>query len=53
MAFHYATVGPHEALLFQLDGNNEENTPAHAVAVIRSIHYVGSGPTTKDAPPAK
>jgi|SRR5579871_1884469 len=44
MAFHYATAGAHEAVMVQMDGNNLENTPAHAVALIKSFRYLDDKP---------
>ncbi|MSP58961.1 MAG: hypothetical protein EXR72_01240 [Myxococcales bacterium] len=39
IAFHYATVGPREAIMIQLDGNTETQAPAHALAVIQSLRH--------------
>jgi hypothetical protein len=50
VAFHYAAVGAHEALIIQLDGNSEAGTPEHALALIKSVRYADAAPA---APPAK
>lgn len=61
VAFHYAAVGPHEAVMVQIDGNSEAGTPEHALALIKSVRYAEAatekapdGPAKKPAaPPAK
>ena len=37
LGFHYVAAGANEALMLQLDGNSEADSPAHAAAVIQSI----------------
>lgn len=44
VAFHYAAVAPHEAMMIQLDGNSFSDTPTHAVALIQSVKYKGEAP---------